>query len=311
MIKMDIKHLCKRVGKKEWNNLLGVWVNFLPQITFPIPEEPEPTSSIEKLKMVKIEIEQNEYQSTNKEHYYVIPGIHNLVFQESIYLFYKALNVLRSTQCELGGGFKTWSISNAYQSSFFALKSLLNLLGVHITRIDSKDLLIDLLPDYKGLGKKEISNRRLEFECQLQITKQLEHWELWTLLQRVLNVFQCSLINVNVIAFLCRISPKDFAKQRNKIIYFNTAWLFDDLKQCIIDPNFGIRQIDFDDNLASDEDFSLIISFVLLKTCYNLLKNIAEISPRFWIELGIVDQIISQDNNDRYNGFVSLQEFMN
>jgi hypothetical protein len=307
--KLDIRHLCKRVGKKDWNSLLSIWVNFLPEIDFPIIEEPEPTSSIEKLKTIRTEIEEIEHKTTKKEHYFVIQGAHNLVFQESIYLFYKALNVLRSTQCELEGGFKTWSISNAYQSSYFTLKSILNLLGVHITRIDSKDLLIDLLPDYKGgFSKKEIANRRLDFECQVQITKQLEHWELWTLLQRVLHVLQCSLIKGKVITFLCGVSAKDFAKQRNRIIYYNTAWLFDDLKQSITDANFGIRKIDFDDKLSSDDDFSLIISFILLKTCYDLLKNIAEVSTRLQIEMEVIDQIIFRDDNNRYNGFVSLQE---
>jgi HEPN domain-containing protein len=303
---MSSAHLFKRIGKKNWDNILELWVHFLPEIEFPIIAEPINSASLEKLKTIKTDL--NQINTSEKEHFYIINGIHNLIFQEAVYLFYKALNVLRATQCELEDGFKTWSIANAYQSSFFSIKSLLNILGVHISRIDSKDLLIDIFPDYKKLSRKEIERRKSAFECQVQLTKQMEHWELWALLQRVLNIFKCPIINDQIVSFIYNVEPKDFARQRNKVIYYNTSWLFNDLKECIVDPNFCIRKIDYRESHTYDDDFSLIISFVLLKICYDLFKNISTISRRLQLEIEIIDQIILKDNHNRYNEFWDAQE---
>jgi len=304
---MDIHHLSKRIGNKKWDELQSLWINYLPQITFPIINLPDPTSSLEFLKSIKKEIEEIEKKSTIKDHYFKVDGLFQLAFQEAVVLFYKALNVLKSSQWGLDGGFKTWSVAEAYQSSYFALKCLLNLLGVHICRIESKDLYCDFLPDFKGFSKREIISRKESFECQIQLGKQLEHWEMWTLLQRVINVFSSNVVDDKVLAFLSRINPKEFARQRNFIIYFNSSWLFNDLKNYLIDDNFTIRNIDLDEDITSDDDFSVIISFHLLKICFDLFKTLSDLSPRFDQEIQEMNRVIHDEYNHRYEMYFANQ----
>lgn len=297
---MEISHLCKRIGKKNWDDLHSLWLNYLPQINFPLDNLPDPSSSLDNLKTIKVEIEKIEKESTNRVHYYRVDGLPQLAFQEAVILFYKALNVIKYSQWGLDGGFKTWSVADAYQSSYFALKCLLNLIGVHICRIESKDLLCDFQPDFNGLKRKEIISRRENFEWQIHLYKQFEHWEMWTLLQRMVYIFRSEIVDKKVLYFLARIEPKDFAKQRNKIIYFNSSWLFGDLKDYLFDKDFTIRLIDFDENIASDDDFSVIIAYSLIKICYILFKTLADSSRLFDQELQQINHLINDEKNHRY-----------
>ncbi len=308
---MDIKHIYKRIGDRNWENLTDIWLNFLPSIEFPISVDPAPTSNISNLIEIKNQIIDIENRSTIKDHYYSVPGLHSLIFQEAVYLFYKSLNVLRSAQSDLMNGFKTWSIANTYQSSYFMIRCLLNLLGVHFVRVENKDILVDLCPSYSSkITKKEVQERQSIFECRFQLISQPEHWHVWTFFQKTLEKFDNNIISEDPLTLLQKIEPKDFAKQRNRIMYHNTHWTFDDLKKVLIDADFGIRKIDFDndEDITSRDDFSVVVSFLLTGIGLSLFNAIADEAERLREEVEIMNQIIEQDDNSYFNKFVEVQE---
>lgn len=219
---MSLQQTTSRLGQRDCKELLNIWLNFLPQIEFPTREEPVPTSEMPLLKEAKENIFRIDASTTTRDHHFVIQSLHSLIFLEAVYLFYKSLNVLKSSQCDALNGFKTWSVAAAYQASYFGLKCFLDILGVHVTRVANRDLIIDLYPSYRSLKKKEIERRRREFEVQIQLTKQLDHYEFWHIFQRVLRITQgLPLAGAEaLIHFWGFIEPTEFARQRNQIIYY-------------------------------------------------------------------------------------------
>jgi hypothetical protein len=306
---MTIERIGKRIGQRDWGTLINIWLEFLPQIEFPIEVDPPPTSDIEGLGSAQKTIAQD--QSTTKDHYFVIPGLHQFVFPEAVYLFYKSLNVLKSAQCDILNGFKTWSIANAYEASYFGLKCFLNIVGVHSTRLNNKDMLIDFYPSYSSLTRKQIDARRRTFEINIQLIKQLEHWEYWTLFQRVINTTKNLPVEKSLIDHMISINPKMFAKKRNLIIYFNNRWIFNDLKNLVIDPDFFNKKIFDADEIecpTEDDAFTILNAFLLLRLNHSIFKSIAESNPNFRQEFDIINFCIQDDHNDLFNKFWGYDE---
>ena len=98
---MSIDRIGKRIGQRDWEKLIDLWLEFLPQIKFPVESDPLPTSEISFLEEVKEKINQIEKQSTTKDHYFIVRGLHPRIFLEAVYLFYKSLNVLKSAHLVL------------------------------------------------------------------------------------------------------------------------------------------------------------------------------------------------------------------
>ncbi len=307
---MSFQQTVSRIGKKDWSILLNLWSDFLPKIEFPIVDAPPPTSEIPSLEAAKERIIQIEKNSTIKDHHFTIPGLHVLIFVEAVYLFYKFLNVLKSAQSNTLNGFKTWSVATAYQASYFGLKCFLDIVGIHSTRVANRDILIDLYPSYSGLTRKEAKRRRDDYEIQIQLTGQLVHYEYWQIFQRILRISRNLPLEERLVRFLASLEPTVFARQRNSIIYYNTQWLFTDLKEALIHPDFAVKKImDEEDVIYDTEDdaFTTINAFLLLYLCYSLFREIARTNPNFAQEFDVLTLCMDDDKNALYHRFVDLQ----
>ena len=174
----------------------------------------------------------------------------------------------------------------------------MSLLGISIIRtIDNIELLVDLLPDYKKINKSQFIRNREVFECQIQIIKQLEHWQLWRILQKLLCFLKNCPIN-DVYIRLFNYDPKTYSKQRNSIIYHNNVWFFKDLKEEIIDDEFGIvefNKLDLD-NLPNELYFTIITSYVLVYIEKVLFKDISQLSKHFGTEFNLMKSALLNNN---------------
>lgn len=297
---MSIDNISKRLGGRDWDEVTGYWQNFLSSTNFPIDENDIEENLQFKLEEIAIDIKNIENKSTERSHYHIIPGIQYNIFAESIYLFYKSLNSIKSAQVDQINGYKTWCINSYYQSSYFSMKCFLNIIGVFSCHVNGNYLLIDLLPSYKKFSRRDVLERRGEYELQIQKTKQLGHCENWIIFKRMINITNSLPINEKILNFLSSVDESKFAKQRNKIIYHNNEWIFKDLKAEIIDCQYGTG--DFSTDI--EEDFTLFVSFLLLYFNFTLFSKISEINEKFNIEFCLIQKSMSSVNNNQYMEFI-------
>ena len=303
---MNIEKVSEKIGQKDWKEVKNYWQNFLYLLEFPLSELDYSEDFKYTLKNIASEIKELEEKSSIRDHYFQIDGIQIKSFSDSIILFYKGLNAIKSAQCDQLSGYKTWSINNYYQSSYFTIKSLMNLLGVCYLRTeDNIDLLIDLLPHYKKISKAQFLRNRAAHECQIQIVKQLEHWQNWRILQKVIRYLKNPPFN-NGFFKLFNFPPKTYAKHRNNIIYYNNIWSFHDLKYEIFDRDYGL--VNFDeidiDTIVNDEYFTIIIAYQLLFILFGLFQELSDNNPHFKMEFEIMENSIIHESNSNYKRFV-------
>lgn len=299
----------EKIGNRDWIEVKNYWQNFISTPEFPITNFQYNDSLDDKLNTVSDNIKATEKKTTIRDHFEILNGIQEKIFMESIFLLYKSINSLKSAQSCQYAGYKTWSMSNYYQSCFFSLKSILNLLGVHYTRTkNNNDIIIDLIPSYKRINKSELTQKRKVFECRIIITKQLKHYEQWSIFQKAVTYTK----NLDLTEFLCsairKLKPKDFAETRNNIIYHNLYWLFPDLKSEIIDMDFGLINLDISkiEEQIYNKSFIVILSYLLFDYCISLFSQLSTVSNNFKQEFDIFYNSIIHENNRNFASFVNL-----
>ncbi len=304
-----MKYLSK-INNRDWLEVKNYWQNFISILEFPITNFQYNDTLDDELITVSHNIKSAENENTNRDHFEIINGIQEKIFLESIFLLYKSVNSLKSAQSCQYAGYKTWSISNYYQSCFFSLKSILNILGVHYTRTkNNNDIIIDLIPSYKRINISELTQKRKVFECRIiRYTKQLKHYDQWSIFKKVVSYTR----NLDLSDFLSiaiqKLKPLDFAETRNKIIYHNLFWLFPDLKSEIIDMNFGLINLDISkiEEHIYNESFIVFLSYLLLDNCISLFSQLATMSNNFKQEFDIFNNSIRHENNRNFESFVNL-----
>lgn len=293
---MTINNIAKRIGKRNWQEISDQWLEYIQSIDFPISYEHESNNPCLILEDVFDFVKKLEEQSTQKDHFMEIPGAHQNLFIQTVFLSYKGINSLKSAQCDQIGGYKSWSINNYYQSSFFFCKAALGLLGVGFFRTESnKELIIDVFPDY-GSDKKKAKRLKDEKQSKVHIFRQPEHHDVWRIFQRLISITGELCICEHFSKLICALDPKIFAKQRNKLIYHNTRWIFEDLKSEVIDTDFGIEETD-QDEVEDSESFSLFVSFQMGNFVRKLFSVISEKSERFLPEKELLFGAYESSNN--------------
>ncbi|MFC1583997.1 hypothetical protein ACFL5V_00470 [Fibrobacterota bacterium] len=307
---MEFERQIKRIGKRDWNSLRDLWISVTPVLSFPLDFSNPITPP--NLHTIKDEIVAEERNTTNKRHYSTIDGLHQYMLCEAVYLFYKTLNVFRSFHTIKENGFLTWSTVNSYQCSYFGIKAILNLLGICYIRIDSKDFIIDSLPNYKRISKKDLIRRREIQEVMFLLVKQPEHYDMWRLFQKVVTTCNIDIWDGTIINFLHDCSPKHFAKHRNKAIYQNTKWIFNDLSDILIDLNVANRPIYQDGEIElsiEDLDFTIIICYLIVKMGLKVFEDLGSKLPAFNEEYVVMSNIIQTAGNENYFSFHEKNEF--
>ncbi len=146
------------------------------------------------------------------------------------------------------------------------------------------------------------SDRRMD-----PLRRDLQQFLNWKIFQRVINVSRNIPVNEKILDSLTSINPKMFAKQRNNIIYQNQEWIFDDLKNEIMDGEYGIKNIlQLEGPFITEyDDFTPLVSFILLYLNFILFFEISKINQNFNIEFDLMQKSISSSNNNHYRSFVN------
>lgn len=311
---MDFSRRIKQIGTIEVEEVLTFWTNFTHSLEFPITLPIQGLESNPQLIQACKDSLNDEKESTNKNHFYTIEGIQSHILQESIVLTYKGLNFLNGIGLNLQNGMQTLPLINSYQSSFFIAKGLLAILGVSIIRVENKDFIINLLPNYsKKVNKSEKKRRREDFELRIIPIKQIQHFELWELLQKVLNnlKFKSDQFNDQVSKYISSLDKKVFAKQRNENIYFSNYWSFEDLKnQCSKLDKF-IKKVIGEDQIelsTTSEYFTFSITYLLLRLPLTIFEELANYIPSFNQEYEKFNNLIISESNILYKEFIQMQE---
>jgi HEPN domain len=267
----------KRIEKKNWSFISSKWLSFLPLID---QAGSPPIDSLNDNPHLAQSIIGLGYDGEKKED---IKQIRPFLFHEGIFLLHKATNVLEASESNFIEGFPTWSLSSGYQSSFFAAKSILAFMGVAFPRISGSDCIIDVWPLPEDLTSKQ-KKMGIEPDILVKMIKEhpIQHFHVWKILQRIVNT---SDINVDLwpnsyIEFIMKID--DFSFQRNVLHYSNYKWILSDIHDRLFLKDFAARE-NFEEELREvDEntnDFSILLTYVLISMSYSLLNDIARNAP--------------------------------
>ncbi len=262
-------------------------------MSFPIEDFESPgCGQTDLMDRIGDELAEIEAISTNKTHFRGVEGIEYKVMTDAVALFYKSQNAIKSGQSDLLAGLKTWSITNYYEASYLSTRCLLNMLGLHVWRTTTnRELLIDLFP--------RIEKRRGVFiESQFHIIRQMDHWEVWGLLQRVLRTTANLPFGRELIESVGKIESKAFAKQRNRILYSAPQWVFGDLKSESLPQNLAelVGTAELKDLLEGDLSTVVIATMMFIATV-KLFQAIAEDNPSLRIEFSKMTESYSSASN--------------
>lgn len=286
----------KQILECRWSDISARWLNFLPAIDPPGSAPDVSLSDFISVSTVAETLSESiEYGTIVRAE---AAGLRGYVFREAVYLLHKALHVSGCAENQVKRGYKTWSLADAYQASLFGAKAILHFCGIAFAEFGSKALLIDIFPKEQDTNKRRKQKLKLPEDPKIQFTRfnmQFQHKHIWAIFQRLLNVFDMNVWQDTYIRALRKIKTGEFAKQRNDLNYKNDLWIFDDLHQLVIDSSFGEHSDDMEESLAYslESDFSLCLSFSILKMGLLLLEDISKSTNALNSEIQIIkDKLI-------------------
>lgn len=283
----EFKHKFKGFAlKRSWRDVSKHWVEYIPEIN-PAGSGPEfPLNEFIGFTTIASELSYD--QSVSAE----VPGMRELIFREGLFLYYKAMCVLRSAEKDAQMGSLTWSLSTAYQASLFAAKSILYLMGIAFAEHNSKTVLIDIWPSEgthknKSIRLKSREDNSINF---IKLNIKLEHRHIWLMFMRLINVAKFDSSLDELIGLFKKIEIPEFAKQRNIIQYHNQRWIYPDIHSGFIDGGFG-QYTDLDNKLSYNEksDFSFILAISLIKFANELFQDVISYSKKLTSEATLIN----------------------
>jgi hypothetical protein len=285
---------------RSWDDLKDIWLDYIPDLIQPgsAPEH-EITDSIPLLsEFEKIENDKP-YPVSDK-----IPEVMSAAMHQGIFLLHKAANVIGASQIHIREGIKSWSLSSAYHAAFFSMKAVLHFLGVIEIHVPERGyFLLDLWSE--EVSKSSRIRKRTYSVIKIIKSKRFDHQQLWDLFQRMLRItnFSEKIITAQNVASIQSLKITDFALQRNRL-HYSTKWIFDDIRDYIFNKSFGVFQNELSDGSAlqnpNKEDFSLALGFILVRMGFQMLSDIAELSPEIKNELDLLSLWFSKDCNYLY-----------
>jgi len=229
-----------------------------------------------------------------------LPGMRELVFGESLFLFHKARHVIGTAEFQIRDGIHTWALANAYQGAFFAAKATLGFLGISLPEHNNKSIVVDLFP-HPVTSADEYSDCAFHF-----LDSQLSHLPIWEIFQRLLAVSTVEFWPRKIVDKLKSVDTKRFARQRNFIHYKNGGWILDDLHDFAVDDNFGDpktwnEKLDFD-----CDDISVALAFSALRLGLLLLRDLEQLSAKLSPEIKLLSDCVEKGRHPMYGNLICL-----
>ncbi|MFT3845915.1 MAG: hypothetical protein QM725_12745 [Lacibacter sp.] len=268
----------KKIDERNWKLIKSKWLAYIPDITTP-GEAP----SYELKKFYGLQDLYSKTANNKMPYFEEVASLRSAILWEGLYLTHKSLHVIGSAILHLDNGITSWSLTNAYQSSFFAVKAIISILGLSFPQL-SKPFMIDCFPKGEELTRSQLKKGRLpKTELKFAIFNDLSHVEHWEILQRILYVSSIGCWDEEVIEYLKNLSPEKFVEERNKLHYINNYWTVpNDLFVPRVNSSFAENQ-DFTsdyDNLMNKCGIQhpFFLNYTLIRMVLALIKDLAELS---------------------------------
>jgi len=289
-------HLNRVFPRREWSDISGYWLRYIDTIT---PPGSQPSSVIEEF--IGFETVARSLHGTSRHQRQDVPGFRQLIFHEAIYLLHKASHVIGCSETDALLGAHTWALSQAYQGSFFAAKSICYLLGGVLADYDRKTIIIDIWP---GVGSSTsgtglLTDTTIEF---FKNEKWVGHKEVWQLFQHLLRITKVNIWPAEYIDAIIALAPNDFAKQRNIIHYGGGKWVFDDLFEFTPNNNYGLVKRRFSSGFVYDEkgDFTFVLAQVIFRMALLILGEITTLTNKLETEINIFNKRLNPNFHPYY-----------
>lgn len=164
---------------------------------------------------------------------FAFPGGRVAAFGDAAAALAKSAYIVRTVGNCILGGQPTWASVEAYHFSFISARALLALLGVHFIQVGDSYCVLDVFPsgttavEQKALSRiVGVSNEtaRMFFRGR---SAPIEQRAVWTIVQRVIRTAELPSVVDKDCEKLCDLS-EGFARARNKILYRNKAWIYEE-----------------------------------------------------------------------------------
>lgn len=229
----DWERKLDEVSRRDVGDLARAWAGFVPDI--PVPGAAPQVLPFEIADVIANSAGLGRQGSVKVDG----TGLRSAVLHEGMFLLQKAVHVEIDVAESIAKGRHTWGAVNAYQGALFALAGLLAILGISTAKDDVRGgvVLIDVWPEKEKRGKR-IVTEVFEEAYVLVRFRELDHYQKWGLLKKVLNVTSFSRqYPSSITEALDNIEDRKHARDRNKVNYKSSAWLGGDL---LIDVPDGI-----------------------------------------------------------------------
>ena len=289
-------HLNRIFPRREWSDISGYWLGYINTIT---PPGAQPSTVIEEF--IGFETVARSLRGTSRHQRLDVSGFRQLVFHEAIYLLHKASHVIGCSETGALLGAHTWSLSQAYQGSFFAAKSICYLLGGVLADYDRRTIIIDIWPGVSssssGLGL--LTDTTIEF---FQNEKWVGHKEVWQLFQHLLRITKVNIWPTLYTDAIIALASNDFAKQRNIIHYAGGKWVFDDLIEFTPNSNYGLAKSRFSSGFVYEEqsDFTFVLAQIIFRMALLILDEISTLTNKLETEIDVFKKRLNPDFHPYY-----------
>jgi hypothetical protein len=216
----------KQIGRREWEDISGEWLNFLPDNPMTMPEE-----EVDDLpQLISVYQQTSSNKSTKVSLFTDIELFRQSIYLASVFYLQKATNIFNSACTVSAAGYRTWSRAISYQSAFFSMRSISLLLGCTVLRHKATNSYYQV--DIWRASKESRSDpSESSFDIGFHKRQNPQHHDFWQIFVRLLHSTRISdeVWRNPIVDPLKMIDPESIPDIRNRLHYRASEWTYNDL----------------------------------------------------------------------------------
>jgi hypothetical protein len=285
---------------RRWHTLRNSWTDFVPLID-PPGSCPDVTLSryLEDTDiLIDLIVTRNKLASVKASR----GEVPEIIFREAVYWLHKALHVLGASEMQVSTGLPTWSLSVAYQSAFFSVRSIIAFLGVSVGEVNQISFCGDICRDVQGIRPQRVAemgafDEEVSFHT---VGIRFEHKHVWLLFQRLLRVTSCDIWPEGWANYFAHVDVSKITKQRHELHYRLAYWVADDLYRFLYPEDFREVAPSGEGRTLFDElriNFSLTVGFSITRLALTLFADLCRITNRLSDEQELMREYLSTERH--------------
>jgi hypothetical protein len=257
------RNLYQIIERRRWDYIRSMWTAHIPSLSV-IGRPPNQTMSEFLL--------ESGFQLGTPRMRTSLPGIHSVAMSEAIFLFQKSIHVASAVEVSTQKGMVSWAIFQGYHSAYYAAKGFLALLGVCFPQPAGRQLVIDLFPIQVGSRGRSIV---VDNEIMISNCPMLDQSLLWGFVGRLLRISEFGSDFRKHLDFLENLDHEHIPRPRNRFIYHENHWPYDDLTALREIADFAFRD-SFGTDLGDVDEENPLFLAVLGMVLPSLLRLMFE-----------------------------------